>query len=477
MKNKLDIPKYELKGQVYLADDSSDLIKTIAEKHGIVLPSPDLAIFVTKYAPLDAANKNGVRLDASATKEFLNTINGKLADINHVTNYVIGSILEGWINEDTQEVEIAYTFFKSAFPDEYERAMTLYEKGELFVSFELTTNPDTIESMSDGTIKLHDMIFSGVGVLLDKAPAYAKARTYATAMLETINHLPNLMFASTLIKECKEIIEAEKSKINSDKTDKKGGLTQMTEEQKKLISDLKAEFGIAAKDWKDEDFLIAEKVEALRASIKTANEKLFADSKSLTEEKIVTLTVYKDDGSAETTSNRDCKYTYTDATGNESIQTISENDYVTYVYNQAQLAELKANVEKEIKVSFEKTVNDLKAEIELLKSKVAEYESKEVAKLAAEKAQKIADIKAQLKDNQYAKDFKDEDYLDASKVENAKVLKERDDLKAENTQLKSSTPVVATVEEPKIAMVTGHEKLTAQAQPVSASALINKMFK
>lgn len=456
--------KYELKGQVYLADDNSDLVKSIATKHGIVLPSEDLAIFVTKYAPLDDANKNGVRLDASATKEFLNTINGKLADINHVRNYVIGSILEGWINEDTSEVEIAYTFFKSAFPDEYEKAMNLYEEGKLFVSFELTTNPDTIEEMSDGTIKLHDMVFSGVGVLLDKSPAYPKARTYATAMIEKINHMPNLMFASTLIKECEQILKEEKVEINSDK-DKKGGLTQMTEEQKKLISDLKAEFGVAVKDWKDEDFLVAEKIEALRATIKTANEKLFADTKSLTEEKIVTLTVYKDDGSAETTSARECKYTYTDSTGGQSIQTISENDYVTYVYNEAQLAELKA--------SFEKPVNDLKAENELLKTKVAEFEAKETEKLAAEKATQIAEIKLQLKDNLYAKDFKDEDYLNASKVENAKVLKERDDLKAENDQLKTKTPEKVIVAE--TILETGHTEKTKT--DVSPRAIIQKIGK
>lgn len=205
--------KYELKAKTYLATANDSKVQEIADKLGIVLPSEDLAIFLSVYAPLEEANLNGVRLAKDAVEKSLSTLRGKLADVDHIRPYVIGSILDGWINENS-EIVIAFTMYKSVFVDEYAKALELMNEGTLSVSFELTTNPDTIEAMTDNTIKLHDINFSGVGLLLSTKPAYPKAKIYemANRFLNKVKET-NLVLASQIAEELGSNIVSEIEKV------------------------------------------------------------------------------------------------------------------------------------------------------------------------------------------------------------------------------------------------------------------------
>lgn len=210
--------KYELKAKTYLAKENDPKIKEIADKHGIVMPSDDLAIFISVYAPLEEANLNGVRLATKAVEESLKTLNGKLADVDHIRPYVIGSILEGWINENG-EIVIAFTMYKSVFVDEYAQALELMNDEKLSVSFELNTNPDTIEHLADKTIRLHEINFSGVGLLLNTKPAYPKAKVYemANRLLNKVKET-NMVFASQIAEELGSNVISEIEKISNIET-------------------------------------------------------------------------------------------------------------------------------------------------------------------------------------------------------------------------------------------------------------------
>jgi hypothetical protein len=436
--------RFELKAQTYLAKEDDLKIKEIAEKHGIEIPNEDLAIFVTKYAALEEANLNGVRLSEEAVRKFIKSLNGKLADIDHIRPYVIGSILEGWINEETKEIEIAFTMYKSVFIEEYAKALELMSEGTLSVSFELTTNPETIEEYQDGTIRLHDINFSGVGLLLNTNPAYPKAQVYqmANRLLNKVKE-SNLVFACQIAEELGSdtIAEIENSTQKNLEEGGQENLMQLTEEQIKKIAELRAEFGDLAKDISDNDLLDEAKV----AELRKPQETIEAQEVITTETNIVREEIRNED---ETIIKIEEKVidTIIDEEGEKTVNTVETTSVRTFT-----------EIEMEEAVSpLRASVEELKEENELLKARIKELEDEKSAK---ELSEKIAAIKAELKDNPYVKDFTNEDYLDAIKIEKVKLLKERDDAKAEaeilRQQLATKQTVIATEEKP--VLVTGHE--------------------
>jgi len=169
------------------------------------------------------------------------------------------------------------------------------------------------------------------------------------------------------------------SEQNSDLEDNlKGGENKMDKE--KLIAELGVEI---TKDWKDEDFSNEEKIamgreELAKMTIKTEKQ----------EEVIETLDT------------------------NEDTITVKSEIKTTYTYNQVE--EIKSKLEKELTDKYENEISELK---ETLKAKNSEVEEVKI------NAEKIGKLKTELKDNLYAKDFTDEDYLDDSKVELAKTQK------------------------------------------------------
>lgn len=157
---------------------------------------------------------------------------------------------------------------------------------------------------------------------------------------------------------------------------KQGGNTEMTEEQKKKIADLRAELGDFAKDVSDEKLLDETEVEALRKA--------------------------KADDEAEAKPEAETK-----EEKKEDEPTDAEKAKARIAELEAENAELKATIE----------------------AKDSEIES------VRENAEKVGKLKIELKDNPYVAEFKDEDYLDEGKVAQVKIQKENDDLKARNEKL------------------------------------------
>ena len=169
-----------LKARITQTSNSEELIN-LAKSRGIILPSDYLGAFKTVYARLEDSNKNGVRLATDAVEKALQTLIGAQVNINHWRqNWTVGSIFWAKINKN-DEIEVAFTFFKDVYPDEYELAMELFAKGELTVSFELTADQEAQEFHADGTRTLHDVHFVGCGLLLNETPAEPTAIVFESA--------------------------------------------------------------------------------------------------------------------------------------------------------------------------------------------------------------------------------------------------------------------------------------------------------
>jgi len=162
-------------------------LKDVLKKAGIVYPHPSLGFFHFIYSPLEDSNQNGVRLAEEAVEKSIAQLKATQANINHERVGGCGSILDAWVNKD-DEIEIVVGFFKNLYPEEYEQALEDYKNNNLFVSFELRTDTNSIELMADGTRRLHDIDWEGVGILLGGVkPAYPNARALDMAMKQIEN--------------------------------------------------------------------------------------------------------------------------------------------------------------------------------------------------------------------------------------------------------------------------------------------------
>jgi hypothetical protein len=158
-----------------------DLIEQ-AEKIGIKLPSPDLALFKTIYAEIDRVNRNGIILSKAAVEKGLETLKGKQINWEHLgRGHICGYIIDAGIKED--KIEITGVIFKSLFPEEMTEVKEKFSQKELAVSFEIwNKNPETGESvvrdLEDGSRAIDPIIFHGCGLLLANQPACPKAKVY-----------------------------------------------------------------------------------------------------------------------------------------------------------------------------------------------------------------------------------------------------------------------------------------------------------
>lgn len=450
----------------------TDQIKEVAEKLGIVLPSTHTALFQSVYAPIDEANLNGIRLAKKAVDESLPELIGSQVNLEHMGyGWIVGIILSTWIN-DNNEIEIVYTFAKNIYKDEYVLALEAMSDDKLAVSFEILAEVSGQEKLSDGTILIHDIDWQGVGMLIQNPPAYPDAKTYefATAIKDRLKEDSNkeFVFASQLERTCDVILsdandEPKKPTLTNptDGLDKnniqdkgiennanheEGGNTimELTKEQKAEIEKLRAEFGDQATEVSDEELLDETIVAELRTKVEEARAIQLAYKVDSVE--IRTFSLVDKDG-IETTE--------------ENITVIRKVDYNSMVEAQAKVEELEATLvakDSEIESVRENAEKVGKAKVELKDNTFAAEFSDEdylddakVAQAIQDKtnAEIIASRKEEMKDNKYATDFTDEDYLNEDKVELAKVKVEKD-------ELATKVPVIATVkpvkEEP---MVTG----------------------
>jgi len=156
--------------------DKDELTK-IGKRNGMVLPSPDLAIFKGKYAFVDEQNKNKCTLPRDEVVKALKTLNHKAVDVDHLRRSVVGHWLEASLDGD--EI-IAYgCFLKNNFKEEYAEFKAKMENGEIKISFEAW---GTREHTSDG-YNLRNIHFAG-GALLDKEnPAFSDTKVLEFAKI------------------------------------------------------------------------------------------------------------------------------------------------------------------------------------------------------------------------------------------------------------------------------------------------------
>jgi hypothetical protein len=172
-----------------------DIIKSC----GIEYPHESLGFFKAKYAKFNEPNLNDVEL-ADSVREQVPQLIGCQANFGHLRqNNIMGTILSSGIN-DEDEIEIVFSFYKSIYPDEYEYAVELVEKGELHVSFELRVQKEDIEVLKNGVRRLHKVEFDGVGVLLHEDPAYPNAVVYEQATIDKMRE-QDLVFAHKMNKK------------------------------------------------------------------------------------------------------------------------------------------------------------------------------------------------------------------------------------------------------------------------------------
>jgi len=486
-------------------DASSEELIDLAKDRGIILPSDNLGAFKTVYARLEDSNRNGVRLATEAVEGALDSLIGAQVNINHWReNWTVGSIFWAKIN-DNDAIEIAFTFFKDVYPEEYELAMELFEKGELTVSFELTADKDKQEFNADGTRTLHDVHFVGCGLLLNENPAEPTAIVFESAKRQIEELITrstgDLVFANaneinfnrlreairaTLQPDTIKVLDKE-SQINPvteggselmDKTEKKEPLVEaeeVIEASTEEISEVESTEVIEAEkvdevaEEKPEEEVPEETVEEAEAEEPEAEE---AEEPEVEEEKAEDISEEAESDKAKveykTEVNQVVKETYdedetkvevesevteTIEVDGEPVEKIVEKTKKETVYT---MAEVEA-----MQISYETQIAELK---EALEAKDSEIESARVAELKDELGT-------------YVVDFTEEDFLNEDKVEIARLRKENDALKSIEAPVVEEAEVevekVAEVEEVEasveedVELDTGHEEVVTASNKKS----------
>jgi len=146
-------------------------LKNVCEKRGIAFPNIDLAVLKIVYGYVNRTNLNGCNLPREEVEKALPTIIGKAIDFDHVRERVVGFLLDAKLEGD--EI-IAYgAFFKSSLGEDFELIKELFDRKNLAVSFEAWGQR---EFNDDGkTYNLKDIIFCGLGLLINTKPAFPGA--------------------------------------------------------------------------------------------------------------------------------------------------------------------------------------------------------------------------------------------------------------------------------------------------------------
>ena len=459
--------------QTVFAEENSKEISVIAEKRGIKIPSSHLGFFKTVYAKIEEANLNSIRLSAKAVDEALPGLIGSQVNFEHMgAGFLCGTILDAWVNE-SDEIEVMYSFFKSIYPDEYETSIELAKEGELAVSFELLSERDSQEFLADGTIRLHDIDFQGMGHLMDNPPACPQAKIYefASKCKKRLSNVEDreLVFASKIEEQCDLILKADKwtSDIYNNFPDSSFAVIEPAYADG-VSGDRKARH-LAFKDRNGRVDLTN-----YRIALDKVDE-ILPITDSITTEELRKLAKEELDKYTEILANRNDESDKLNQGGNTNMEFTEEQktkiedlraelgDLAKDVSDEDLLDEIKVaelqdaksakqkeeiaykvdsveirtfsleeedGVEKVVETIEIVTIRDYNAMKEAqakagdLETKVAELESTLEAKnseieTVRENAETIGKTKVQLQDNEYANDFSDEDYLDEEKVEKA----------------------------------------------------------
>jgi Zn finger protein HypA/HybF involved in hydrogenase expression len=187
-----------------------------AKKMGLIIPSPDFAIFKTKWADIDKENLNKVRLPRKAVEDGIQTLVGKNLNFEHKGAYnVCGFCLSVKITKD--EIECIQVFYKSLYPDEFENLKEKIKNKEAAVSFEIYNVDEkgnsVIKQLDDGTKEITKIHCHGTGLLMVNPPACPTAKIFklvaknlTDAATKELNKVfsPDLIYAGLALEETEE---------------------------------------------------------------------------------------------------------------------------------------------------------------------------------------------------------------------------------------------------------------------------------
>ncbi|MHA2012785.1 MAG: hypothetical protein ACTSWG_10500 [Candidatus Helarchaeota archaeon] len=424
--------KFNLEGKVVAKDKD---LESIISACGIEYPHESLGFFKSVYAKFEEPNKNGVIL-ANSVKEQVGQLIGCQVNANHWRqNWVLGTILDSWVEDD--KIVIAFSFYKSIYPDLYEEAITQFESGDLTVSFELMVADEDVERVNGGYRKLNAVSFDGVGLLFDESPACPEAVVFEQAKVEKLRK-QDLVFAKK-IEDSKKISNKEDENVKKEAKD-----ALLAKFKEDIIAELGEE---AVKDWSDEKW---ESELAKRANGTSYECKCLDCGKTFNSENHCKDTKCPEcggesrrkdrPGSGDKASEEDKKdeeaFEKEDSSEEEAkmvvkTEILEEYDENSEKFSQKQVIEQDGEKIVEMKetretVYSQEDVDKIKAEYEdQLKAK-----DEEMAKIK-ENAELIAQLKVELGD--YVKDFSDDDFLNEDKLKIARLTKENDELKGVNS--------------------------------------------
>jgi len=262
------------------AKDKDELQK-IAKKRGMVLPSPDLAIFKGKYAFVDQANKNGCTLPKEEVEKALDTLVGKAVDIDHFRKNVVGTWLDAFIEGDT-----IYTYgsiMKSNFAEEYSEFRNKMEGGKCKISFEAWGNrrfKDTHDELKG--YDLLDIHFAGGALLFNTIPAFDNAEVLEFAKVIETGLGEPIKDVNTKIKIEEEINKKIKD-LGFVETSQGGEMEERIKELEKELAALNGTVNVRDTEingLKTEKGKVEDELKAIKASLETITaEKTAIDTK------------------------------------------------------------------------------------------------------------------------------------------------------------------------------------------------------
>ena len=181
--------------------EKNDLINS-AKKRGILAEgSRDLGLLKTIFLYTDLPNSNGAIIPSKEFRKIFPQIIGKPMNVSHNRRNIVGFYTDyRYIQKENKAITYA-VFFKSNFPDLWEKAKKFQKKGKLASSFEIWSKDKKVVSEKDQTYSLNSMELAGGALIFEEygeEPAFKNAKILALAKKDLAELVDNkcLCFAS-----------------------------------------------------------------------------------------------------------------------------------------------------------------------------------------------------------------------------------------------------------------------------------------
>ena len=215
--------------------EKNELINSAVKRGILIKGSKDLGILKTTYLFCDVANENSDLVPSKEFKKILPQIIGKQMNYNHQREVILGYYIDyKYILKENKVIAYA-VFFKSNYPDLWEKAKKLQKQGKLSSSFEIWSAEKNRKYTKNGICELHNMEIAGGALVYEEngvLPAYRNAKVLSMARknIEQCVDGKCLALASKYKKE--DIITAD---IYLDEIEKNLQKLKKEEENKKVV--------------------------------------------------------------------------------------------------------------------------------------------------------------------------------------------------------------------------------------------------